>query len=137
MIFSYDFIAQSFSIVIKSDDPLSSFIEQTKCSRSRVRIRDRIRFPQGVVDRSSNRPNRSPFCKRLPQIRLHHSVIEILVTYLPCASIREYPIQGVIYIYKGGTNNSVRREREQERADYRKIDGAWGRRGRGRGRSDR
>lgn len=51
------------------------------------RIRNRIGFTgvdDVVVDRSSSISNRP-----LPQIRLRRSVIEILVTYLACASIRD------------------------------------------------
>lgn len=62
----------------------------------------------------------------LPQIRLHHSVIEILVTYLPCASIRDP---------RGFIPGRIIRldEREQERATIEKSM----KRGRGGGGPDR
>lgn len=83
------------------------------------RIRNRIGFTgvdDVVVDRSSSISNRP-----LPQIRLRRSVIEILVTYLACASIRDPRGGGRVY---SGTNNSVRRTRTRGAGNYRKIDEA-------------
>lgn len=80
-------------------------------------------FATASVSQASSSLSSSSISNRLPQIRLRHSVIEILVTYLPCASIRDP---------RGFIPGRIIRldEREQERAT---IEKSMKQRRRGRG----